>query len=314
LFAPDLNECWSKRLASGNPRAILYVARPADRMNAHPSDPIGAALAEDVGEGDITTEFFVPSTLQAFGRAIARERAVVAGTRTAEEVFRRVDPSLHVEIAQPDGSALMGGETILEVRGAARSILTAERVALNFLQRLSGIATLTRQFVEGAGKSKARILDTRKTTPGLRALEKAAVVAGGGVNHRLGLYDMVLIKDNHLLASTGLSGLATAIARVRQERPNVRVEVEADRLEQVRTFIELDGIDVILLDNMNPAEMREAVALGKKKNVKFEASGGVTLKNIRQIAATGVDYVSVGALTHSARAIDISLELTHVAG
>ncbi len=283
-------------------------------MNTLQSDPIGTALAEDVGEGDITTEFFVPPKLQAFGRIIARERAVVAGTGTAEEVFRRVDPSLHVEIAQPDGSALMGGETILEIRGTARSILTAERVAINFLQRLSGIATLTRQFVEAAGKSKAKLLDTRKTTPGLRALEKAAVVAGGGANHRFGLYDMVLVKDNHLLASTGVSGLATAIARVRQERPNVRVEVEADRLEQVRTFLEMDGIDVILLDNMAPAEMREAVALGKKKNVKFEASGGITLKNIRQIAATGVDYVSVGALTNSARAIDLTLELTHVAG
>ena len=283
-------------------------------MNDHPLDPVGAALVEDVGEGDITTEFFVPPMLQAFGRVVARERAVVAGARTAEEVFRRVDPSLHVEITQRDGSSLIGGETILEIRGAARSILIAERVALNFLQRLSGIATLTRQFVEAAGKSKANILDTRKTTPGLRALEKAAVVAGGGANHRFGLYDMVLVKDNHLLASTGLSGLATAIARVRREHPTVRVEVEADRLEQVRTFLEMDGIDVILLDNMNPAEMREAVALGKKKNVKFEASGGVTLKNIRQIAGTGVDYVSVGALTHSARAINLSLELTHVAG
>jgi nicotinate-nucleotide pyrophosphorylase (carboxylating) len=283
-------------------------------MNDRTSDPVGAALAEDVGGGDITTEFFIPPTLQALGRIVARERAVVAGSETAAEVFRRVDPSLHVEITQPDGAALMGGETILEIRGAARSILTAERVALNFLQRLSGIATLTRQFVEGAGKSKAKILDTRKTTPGLRVLEKAAVVAGGGGNHRFGLYDMVLVKDNHLMASTGFSGLATAIARVRRERPEVRVEVEADRLEQVRTFLEMEGIDVILLDNMNPAEMREAVALGKKSNVKFEASGGVTLKNIRQIAGTGVDYVSVGALTHSARAIDLSLELTHVAG
>ena len=157
-----------------------------------------------------------PPTLQAFGRIVARERGVVAGAATAAEVFRRVDPKLHMEIALPDGSILMGGETILEIRGAARSILTAERVALNFLQRLSGIATLTRQFVEGVGKSKAKILDTRKTTPGLRALEKAAVVAGGGTNHRFGLYDMVLVKDNHLLASTGFSGIAAAIARVRQ--------------------------------------------------------------------------------------------------
>ena len=278
-------------------------------------DPVGAALAEDLGAGDVTSEFFVSPTLQAFGRIIARERAIVAGAEVAAEAFRRVDPKLQIEVHQPDGSALIGGETILEIRGAARSILTAERVALNFLQRLSGIATLTRHFVEGVGKSKAQILDTRKTTPGLRAFEKAAVVAGGGENHRFGLFDMVLVKDNHLLAGAGVSALADAIQRVRRERPGLRVEVEADRLEQVRTFLGMEGIDVILLDNMNPAEMREAVALGKKKKgVKFEASGGVTLKNIRQIAATGVDYVSVGALTHSAPAVDLSLELTHVAG
>lgn len=276
------------------------------------ADPIAAALAEDIGTGDITSEFFVSATRQAVGRIVARERAVVAGAETAAEVFRRVDPRLQVEIVEPDGSILSGGETILEIRGAARSILTGERVALNFLQRLGGIATLTRQFVDGVGKSKAKILDTRKTTPGLRALEKAAVVAGGGSNHRFGLHDMILVKDNHLMASP-VSSLATAIAEARRARPEVRVEVEADRLEQVRKFLELPGIDVILLDNMNPAEMREAVALGKKREVKFEASGGVTLKNIRQIAATGVDYISVGALTHSARAIDLSLELTHVA-
>jgi nicotinate-nucleotide pyrophosphorylase (carboxylating) len=277
-------------------------------------DPVAAALAEDIGRGDITSAYFVAPTLQAFARIVARERAVVAGVDTAAEVFRRVDDSLQVTVLQPDGSSLMGGETILEIRGAARSILTGERVALNFLQRLSGIATLTRHFVEGAGKSKAKILDTRKTTPGLRALEKAAVKAGGGENHRFGLFDMVLVKDNHLLANTGHNGLAAAIQRVRQEQPGIRVEVEADRLEQVRSFLEMDGIDVILLDNMPPAEMREAVALGKKKGVMFEASGGVTLKNIRQVASTGVDYVSVGALTHSAPAVDLSLELTHVAG
>lgn len=283
-------------------------------MNNHSGDPISIALAEDVGSGDITSEAFVPAGLQALGRIVARERSIVAGAEIAGEVFRRVDPRLHVEVLQRDGAALTGGETIVEVRGAARSILTGERVALNFLQRLSGIATLTRQFVEGAGKSKAQILDTRKTTPGLRALEKAAVVAGGGANHRFGLYDMVLVKDNHLMAAPGLSSLKSAIERIRRERPDVRIELEADRLEQVRTFLELDGVDVILLDNMAPAEMREAVALGKKKGVKFEASGGVTLKNIRQIAASGVDYVSVGALTHSAPAVDLSLELTHVAG
>src|SRR4051794_13485146 len=278
------------------------------------SDPIALALAGDVGAGGVTSEYFVAAGAQAFARIVPRERAVIAGVETAMEVFRRVDPKLHVNALLPDGSQVTGGETILEVRGAARSILTAERVALNFLQRLSGIATLTRQFVDGVGKAKAQILDTRKTTPGLRALEKAAVVAGGGANHRFGLYDMVLVKDNHLMATSGFSSLAAAIQRVRSERADVRVEIEAERLEQVRTFLEIDGIDVILLDNMPPSEMREAVALGKKKDVKFEASGGVNVKNIRQIAASGVDYISVGALTHSARAIDLSLELTHVAG
>jgi nicotinate-nucleotide pyrophosphorylase (carboxylating) len=276
-------------------------------------DPIAIALREDVGAGDITTEFFVPDGLRALGRIIARERAIVAGGQTAAEVFRRVNPKLNVEILQPDGAAVTGGETILEIRGAANSILTAERVALNFLQRLSGIATLTRQFVDAAGKSRAKILDTRKTTPGLRALEKAAVVAGGGANHRFNLNDMVLVKDNHLSAGSGFSGFAAAIQRLRQERPGIRIEVEADRLEQVRSFLEIGDIDVILLDNMKPSEMREAVALGKGQ-VKFEASGGVNLKNVRQIAATGVDYISVGALTHAARAIDFSLELTHVGG
>ncbi|MEN3367901.1 MAG: hypothetical protein V7609_44 [Verrucomicrobiota bacterium] len=280
-------------------------------MTETATDPITIALREDIGDGDITTEFFVPNGVHALGRIVARERAIVAGGQTAAEVFRRVNPKLNVEILQPDGASLAGGETVLEVRGAAGSILTAERVALNFLQRLSGIATLTNQYVQAAGKSRAKILDTRKTTPGLRALEKAAVVAGGGANHRSTLSDMVLIKDNHLAAGSGLSGFAGAIQRLRQERPGIRIEVEADRLDQVRSFVEIEGIDVILLDNMKPSEMREAVAVGKKK-VKFEASGGVTLKTVRQIAATGVDYISVGALTHSARAIDFSLELTHV--
>jgi nicotinate-nucleotide pyrophosphorylase (carboxylating) len=236
---------------------------------------------------------------------------VVAGGQTTAEVFQRVNPQLNVAILQPDGTALTGGETILEIRGSARSILTAERVALNFLQRLSGIATLTRQFVDAIGPSRAKILDTRKTTPGLRALEKAAVLAGGGANHRFNLSEMVLVKDNHLSAGSGYSEFAAAVQRLRQQHPGIRIEVEADHLEQVRSFLEVEGIDVILLDNMKPSQMREAVALGRDK-VKFEASGGVTVKSVRQIAATGVDYISVGALTHSARAIDVSLELTHV--
>jgi nicotinate-nucleotide pyrophosphorylase (carboxylating) len=280
-------------------------------MSDQAMDPIAIALREDIGAGDTTTEFFVPDGLRALGRIVARERAILAGVETAAEVFRRVNPKLNVEVLLPDGTALMGGETILEVRGAARSILTAERVALNFLQRLSGVATCTREFVQAIGKSRAKILDTRKTTPGLRALEKAAVVAGGGSNHRSSLSEMVLVKDNHLSAGSGFSGFVGAIQRLRQERPGIRIEVEAERLEQVRSFLEIEGIDVILLDNMEPSEMREAVAAGKGK-VKFEASGGVTLKTVRRIAASGVDYISVGALTHSARAIDMSLELTHV--
>ncbi len=200
---------------------------------------------------------------------------------------------------------------IIEVRGLARSILKAERVALNFLQRLSGIATLTREFVNAIGDHPAKILDTRKTTPGLRALEKAAVVAGGGSNHRFGLYDMVLVKDNHLATIRGLSSFADQIRQLRHERPNIRIEVEADGLEQARAFVETPGIDVILLDNMTPAQIREAVAL-RRNNIQFEASGGITLKNVKRVAATGVDYISIGALTNAARAIDIALEMTHV--
>jgi nicotinate-nucleotide pyrophosphorylase (carboxylating) len=279
-------------------------------MTEPASDPIAIALREDLGDGDTTTQFFVPADLQALGRIIARERAVVAGTETAAEIFRRVNPDLEINILQPDGSALTGGETILEVRGAAGSILTAERTVLNFLQRLCGIATLTRHFVDAIGKSRAKILDTRKTTPGLRALEKAAIVAGGGENHRSTLSDMVLVKDNHLNVGSGLSGFPDAIQRLRQQHPGLKIEVEAERLDQVRSFLEIEGIDVILLDNMEPTEMREAVAAGKGK-VKFEASGGITVKNVRRIAASGVDYISVGALTHSAPAIDLSLELTH---
>jgi nicotinate-nucleotide pyrophosphorylase (carboxylating) len=270
------------------------------------------ALREDVGTGDVTSEYFVGENDLASARAIAKERAVVAGTEVAVEIFRRVDSGLSLEIAQNDGAIVSAGTVVLEIRGRARSILTAERVALNFLQRLSGIATLTHQFVEAAGPGGAKILDTRKTTPGLRKFEKAAVVAGGGTNHRFGLFDMVLVKDNHLLARNGLARLSAAIERVRRERPDLKIEVEADNLDQVRALLEIEGVEVILLDNMRATAMREAVAIGKGK-VKFEASGGVNLRNVRQIAATGVDYVSIGALTHSAPAIDFSLELTHVA-
>ena len=282
-------------------------------MKRNRYDPIAAALKEDIGGGDITTEFFVPDSLHASGRIVAREKAIVAGSGAAAEVFRKLDPSIDVQIIRGDGAELAAGDVIIEVRGLAGSILKAERVALNFLQRLCGIATLTRQFVDAIGDHPAKILDTRKTTPGLRALEKAAVVAGGGENHRFGLYDMVLVKDNHLTTFEGLSSFAERIRQLRQERPNIRIEVEADDLEQVRAFVEVEGIDVILLDNMAPAQIREAIAL-RKDNIEFEASGGITLKNVNRIAATGVDYISVGSLTHGARAIDICLEMTNVPG
>ena len=276
-------------------------------------DPIAAALKEDIGKGDITTEFFVSEALHASGRIVAHEPAVVAGTGTAAEIFRRIDPETDIQIVRPDGEVIVAGDIVIEVRGLACSILKAERVALNFLQRLCGVATLTRQFVDAVGNHPAKILDTRKTTPGLRMLEKAAVVAGGGVNHRSGLYDMVLVKDNHLAALGGLSGFADQIRRLRKERPNIRIEVEADDLEQVRAFVEIDGIDAILLDNMVPAQIREALAL-RRNNIKFEASGGITLKTVRRIAATGVDFISIGALTNAARAVDLGLEMTHVHG
>ena len=278
-------------------------------MKSSTDDPIDIALREDIGTGDVTTDFFVSKNARSAARILAREPAILAGTETAAEVFRRVDQALHITVLRKDGTEINAGESVIDIEGATRSILTAERVALNFLQHLSGIATMTRKFVDAAACEHLRILDTRKTTPGLRALEKAAVVAGGGANHRFGLFDMVLIKDNHLAAITGFDELAKAVRKFREARPDVQIEIEADTLDQVHSLVEIDGIDVILLDNMKPAQIREAISLGKNR-VKFEASGGVTLKNIRQIAATGVDFISIGAITHSARAIDFSLEIT----
>ena len=270
-------------------------------------DPVGIALAEDIGSGDLTSRYFVGEGIRS-ARIFAKEPAIAAGVETGMEVFRRVDPQLSVRVVRESGSRLETGDTVIEVSGEARSILTAERVALNFIQRLSGVATLTRRFVDAVGPHRARILDTRKTTPGLRALEKAAVVAGGGVNHRFGLYDMVMVKDNHLAAGTTLEALQASIVRFRSEHPGVRVEIEADCLDQVRGFLTLTGVDVLLLDNMAGDAMAEAVRLGAGR-VLFEASGGVNLQTVPAIAATGVDFISVGALTHSAPAIDFSLEL-----
>ena len=269
------------------------------------SDPVDLALAEDIGSGDLTSLFFIPELHISKGRIFAKEDCIIAGVTVVRRVFEKIDPSLKLVIVKQDGAAGKPGETVIEFSGSTRSILTGERVALNFLQRLTGIATLTAQFVTAVRGTGVTILDTRKTTPGLRALEKAAVSAGGGRNHRMGLYDGVMVKDNHLLAKPELN---KAIRSLRQAHPNVLVELEADSVEQVRGFVLLPGVDVILLDNMSPDEVRACVLLGRP-GLKFEASGGVDLTTVRQIAETGVDFISVGQLTHSARAIDLSLEL-----
>ncbi len=275
------------------------------RAPAH--DIVAIALAEDVVKNDHMSQHFILDR-EVNARIFAKENAVIAGTRVAQDVFRRIDGALRVKILRPDGDRVKRGGTVMEIKGSAQSILTGERVALNFLQRLSGIATLTRRYADASGAHRAKILDTRKTTPGLRALEKAAVVAGGGVNHRFGLDDMVMLKDNHLLTAGDTERLQGAIRKFRALRKGVRIEVEADTLPQVRSFLRLEGIDIILLDNMSLREMRAAVKLGEGR-VQFEASGGVTLRRVAKIAATGVDFISVGALTHSARAIDFSLEI-----
>src|SRR5204863_9075361 len=208
-------------------------------MKPNRYDPIAAALQEDIGVGDITTEFFVPESLHATGRIIAHEKAIVAGSGATAEVFRQVDPSTDAQIIRGDGTEVAPGEVIMEVRGLARSILKAERVALNFLQRLCGIATLTRQFVDAVKNHPAKILDTRKTTPGLRTLEKAAVLAGGGGNHRFGLYDMVLVKDNHLTTLDGLSAFAERIKQFRRERQTIALEGKAEIRKKVSAFVEI---------------------------------------------------------------------------
>jgi nicotinate-nucleotide pyrophosphorylase (carboxylating) len=276
-----------------------------------PHDPIAIALAEDIGPGDVTVEYFIDPQQRATARIFAKEPATIAGAGVAAEVFARVDPTMAIELALMDGAFAQTGDTVLTVAGRAGAILTGERVALNFLQRLSGVATLTRRFVDAVEGTGASILDTRKTTPGLRLLEKAAVLAGGGHNHRMGLYDMVMVKDNHLLAESQTAALQAAIQRARADRPSLRIELEADTLRQVSAFLTLEGVNVILLDNMQPDELRAAVELGRgRPGLEFEASGGVNLENVEAIARTGVHWISVGALTHSARAIDFSLEFT----
>ena len=267
-----------------------------------------AALAEDVGSGDVTTLATVPESAQSHAIMVAREPLVVAGLAWAEEAFRHVSPQVRIEATAQDGQHVGAGQVLLRVEGPSRALLTAERVALNFAQRLSGVATITARFVEAVRGTKAHILDTRKTTPGWRIFEKYAVACGGGTNHRIGLFDLVLIKDNHLAALRDAkpSAIAAAVQRARTAYPQIRVEVEADTFEQARQAADA-GADIILLDNMTTEQLREAVHLVGGR-AKLEASGGVTLDTVRAIAETGVDFISVGAITHSARAVDIALD------
>ena len=277
-------------------------------LSAEAISLIQAALDEDVGPGDFTTLWTVPADRRAEARIVAKAQGVVAGSEVAAEVFRRVDPSLVVEVAAPDGTTLEPGELAMRVTGSARSILTAERTALNFMQRLSGVSTVTRRYVAAVEGTGARVIDTRKTTPGMRALEKAAVVAGGGTNHRHGLHDMVMIKDNHIAAAGGITAAVDAV-RARNDR-GLAVEVETTNLAEVREAL-TTGADRIMFDNMPPALMREAVELVRASahRPETEASGGITLDTIRSAAESGVDFISVGALTHSAPALDLSLQL-----
>ncbi|MBC7979251.1 MAG: carboxylating nicotinate-nucleotide diphosphorylase [Armatimonadetes bacterium] len=269
------------------------------------------ALAEDIGPGDVTSGYFIPESRTARAFVTVREEGVVSGVNLAKQVFLAVDADLEVRVMVEDGSKVGAGAMLMQVEGKARSILTAERTALNFLQRLSGVATLTSLYVTLVKHTRARILDTRKTTPGYRKLEKQAVLDGGGDNHRMGLFDRAMVKDNHLLIEGDVAALRDAIKRLKTEKPGVEVELEADRLDQVAAFLEIEGVDHILLDNMTLEELAEAVAMrAENYNLKLEASGGVTLETVAGIAETGVDFISVGALTHSAPALDIGLDFT----
>ena len=274
---------------------------------------IRMALAEDVGAGDVTARFFVPEEARLEAVILAKEPGVLAGGAVAVAVFQAVDPGISVKVLKADGEALAVREVVLELAGPARSILTAERTALNFLQRLSGIATQTAAYVNAVKDYRTKILDTRKTTPGWRWLEKAAVRAGGGTNHRTGLYDMAMVKDNHLPGSGGLEGLQAGIDALHRVYPEMKVELEADTVEQVEHFLTLRGVSFILLDNMSLAAMRECVRLAVGSGVQLEASGGITLERLPQIAAAGVDFISSGALTHSVKALDLSLDVAGTA-
>jgi len=281
-------------------RDILTAARPL----------IELAVAEDIGPGDATSEAVLPMGLDLHGRIVAKQSGVIAGLPAAEAMFARVDPTLRFTPHVRDGDAVTPGDVVAEVVGPGRGMLAAERIALNFLQHLSGVATLTRAFVDAVAGTGATILDTRKTHPGYRVLEKYAVRMGGGQNHRLSLHDMLLVKDNHIAAA---GSLAAAVERARAAHPDLPIEVEVKDLDELREALALHVAgclpDRIMLDNMDLDRMRAAVRLAAGR-VGLEASGGVSLERVAVIAATGVDYISVGALTHSAPALDLSMRVS----
>ncbi len=264
-------------------------------------DAIRRALAEDIGPGDVTTDWIVPPEAAMQGQVIAKQAGVVAGLDVAQAVYALLDARIAFESCVPEGAWVLDRQLLARVSGPARALLTGERTALNFLGRMSGIATLTRQFVDAVSGTKAVILDTRKTAPGLRALDKLAVHRGGGQNHRAGLYDMILIKDNHIDFA---GSLVEAVRRARLAAGSLEIEVETRTLEDVRAALAV-GVERILLDNMTPEMMRQAVELTAGQ-ARLEASGNVSLSNVRQVAETGVDFISIGALTHSARVFDVS--------
>ena len=276
-------------------------------------DLVRASLAEDVGTGDATTLAVVPETMKAEAIMLAKEDCVCAGLPVAEAVFRELDPAIVFTALAKEGEYCPAGTVIARISGQARALLTGERTALNFIQRLSGIATMSRLYQHAVGHSKTKILDTRKTTPGWRLLEKYAVVTGGATNHRIGLYDRIMIKDNHrelAKVAGGKDSIAWAVQRCRESYPDLEIEVEADSFDDVRAAAAA-GVDYILLDNMTTVQMAEAVRLIAGR-AKTEASGGITLKRIPEIAAIGVDYISAGALTHSVKSADISLDIVPV--
>ncbi len=271
---------------------------------------IKLALVEDLGpiNVDVTSDSLVPPEEVAEAHLVAREACVLAGVTVAAEVFNQVNPELECEIRIPDGSAVEKGSTVLVIKGSAQSILTAERTALNFIQRMSGVATVTAEYVKTAANPDVMLLDTRKTTPALRLFEKYSVLCGGGTNHRYGLFDAVLIKDNHLAswAKKHGTGVGEAVAAARAKYPDLKIEVEVDTIEQLKEALSSQP-DWVLLDNMPPSVLRECVVLCEGI-CKTEASGGINLNTIHDIAHTGVDAISVGALTHSAPSIDLALD------